>query len=140
MIFLARQDREQGSCRYALAYQSPMKRAAVLSTVIVMLGLVMGVRAEDVVRNGDRTVVVLRVPGDGLDGVAESQLTLAPREALASCASWDIKANCCPAGCAAKKGTQWPKADDILRGCMRGLGCGEGDVKSATVFMKCDCK
>ncbi|MDB4935216.1 MAG: hypothetical protein JWP87_2188 [Labilithrix sp.] len=117
-----------------------MKHATVVGAVVVILGLVTGVRSEDVVRDGDHTVRVLRVPGDELDGVAETRLTLSPREALASCASWDVKENCCPAGCAAKKGTQWSKADDILRGCMRGLGCGESDVKSATVFMKCDCK
>jgi hypothetical protein len=117
-----------------------MKRATVVGVVIVMLGLVTGVRREDVVHEGDRTVHVQRAPGDNLDGVAETRVTLAPREALAGCASWDIKENCCPAGCAAKKGSQWSKADDILRGCMRGLGCGDSDVKGATVFMKCDCK
>jgi hypothetical protein len=57
---------------------------------------------------------------------------------LAGCASWDIKASCCPAGCAAKNGSNWSKADEILRGCMRGMGCAENDAKGATVFLKCD--
>ncbi len=117
-----------------------MKKAKVLGGVIVVVGLVIGARREDVVTEGAQTVRVLRVPGDNLDEVADSRVTFTPREALAGCASWDIKDSCCPAGCAAKKGTNWAKADDILRGCMRGLGCNEGDVKGATVFMKCDCK
>lgn len=62
-----------------------------------------------------------------------------PPTASAGCASWDIKDTCCLAGCAAKRGSNWSKADEILRGCMQGLGCSEREVGNATVFMKCDC-
>jgi len=66
-------------------------------------------------------------------------LTSGPLTASAGCTPWDVKNTCCLAGCAAKRGSNWPKADEILRGCMRGLGCSESEVKGATVFMKCDC-
>jgi hypothetical protein len=117
-----------------------MKRATVLGAVIVVVGLVTGVHREDIVTSGGHAAHVLRAPGDNLDDVTTQRIAFSPREALAGCTSWDVKDNCCPAGCAAKKGTNWSKADDIFRGCMRGLGCGESDVKGATVFMKCDCK
>jgi hypothetical protein len=66
-------------------------------------------------------------------------LTSGPSMASAACTPWDIKDTCCLAACAAKRGSNWPKADEILRGCMRGLGCSESEVKDATVFMNCDC-
>ena len=56
------------------------------------------------------------------------------------CFASDVRALCCPGACAAKNGPKWPQADQILQGCMRGLGCSEGDSKGATVGMKCDCK
>lgn len=55
------------------------------------------------------------------------------------CFSSDVQAMCCPAACAAKKGKQWHNADEILRGCMRGMGCSESSVDGATVFLRCDC-
>ena len=66
-------------------------------------------------------------------------VTLGPPMASAACTRWDIKDTCCLAGCAAKRGSNWSKADEILRGCMRGLGCSDSEVKGATVFMNCDC-
>jgi hypothetical protein len=66
-------------------------------------------------------------------------LTPGPPMASAGCTPWDVKDTCCLAGCAAKRGSNWPKADEILRSCMRGLGCSESEVKDATVFMNCDC-
>ena len=66
-------------------------------------------------------------------------VTFGPPIASAACTRWDVKDTCCLAGCAAKRGSNWSKADEILRGCMRGLGCGESEVKDATVFMNCDC-
>jgi hypothetical protein len=89
--------------------------------------------------DGHSSVAVLRAPGDNLADITRTEVHFGTRIALAGCASWDIVENCCPAGCAAQKGSNWPRADDILRGCMRGLGCSEDDVKNATVFMKCDC-
>jgi hypothetical protein len=60
-------------------------------------------------------------------------------EAADLCFASDVRATCCPAACAAKHGRQWPKADEILRGCMRGLGCNDATVEGATVGMRCDC-
>lgn len=88
----------------------------------------------------DTKVYVSRAADDGLAELATTELSFAPPEAFAGCSSFDVKDVCCPAGCAAKKGPTWAKADEIFRGCMRGLGCGETDVKNASVFMKCDCE
>lgn len=116
------------------------KRSLSLATCAAALAVMIGgARTRDVVRVGDEVAPVLRSEGDGLEGLTTTEASMAPSEALAACASWDVRAACCPAGCAAKNGTMWPKADEILRGCMRGLGCNEGEVKGATVFMKCDC-
>jgi hypothetical protein len=54
------------------------------------------------------------------------------------CFSSDVQALCCPSACAAKASPRWPEANDVLRGCMRGLGCRTG-VDSATVGMRCNC-
>jgi hypothetical protein len=56
------------------------------------------------------------------------------------CFSADVQRLCCPAACAAKAGKDWTRADDILRGCMRGIGCGESTTSGATTFMRCGCK
>jgi len=56
---------------------------------------------------------------------------------LSTCFQADVKAYCCPSACAAKKSSHWYQADGVLRGCMRGLGCGGSD--SASVFMLCGC-
>jgi hypothetical protein len=110
------------------------------AVVIGSCALIGSISTRSVVRVDESALAeVRRAPGDGLDNVVTTELVCGASEALAACTSWDIKENCCPAGCAAKKGSNWPKADDILRGCMRGLGCSEDEVKGATVFMKCDC-
>lgn len=55
------------------------------------------------------------------------------------CFASDVKQLCCPSACAAKNTPgKWTQANEILRGCMRGLGCKSG-VDSATVGMLCDC-
>lgn len=55
------------------------------------------------------------------------------------CFASDVQRVCCPGACAARDGKEWPRANEILRGCMRGIGCKSG-VDSATVFMKCKCQ
>lgn len=60
-------------------------------------------------------------------------------EAADMCFSSDVQGICCPAACAAKNGKQWSKADEILRGCMRGIGCNDSTVHGATVGMRCNC-
>jgi hypothetical protein len=60
-------------------------------------------------------------------------------EAMPMCFSSDVKQLCCRGACSAKNGTKWSQANDILRGCMRGLGCSDSESKGATVFMRCDC-
>lgn len=61
-------------------------------------------------------------------------------DAVPMCFASDVKALCCPGACAAKNGPKWSQASEILRGCMKALGCSDGESKGATVFMKCDCK
>ena len=63
-----------------------------------------------------------------------------PSSTLAACMASDVRDVCCPGACAAKNGPNWTRADDILRGCMRGLGCEESDVRGTSVFMACDCR
>ena len=60
-------------------------------------------------------------------------------DAVPMCFASDVKALCCPGACAAKNGHKWPQVNEILRGCMKGLGCSDSESKGATVFMKCDC-
>ncbi|HEY5957410.1 MAG TPA: hypothetical protein VIV60_12680 [Polyangiaceae bacterium] len=59
-------------------------------------------------------------------------------EAEPMCFASDVQRVCCPSACAAKNGKEWTHANEILRGCMLGLGCKSG-VESATVFMRCSC-
>jgi hypothetical protein len=107
---------------------------------IALVGSTLGISTRTVVAVDEAAVAsVARAPGDNLDDVATTELCVGVSTALAACSSWDVKDSCCPAGCAAKKGSNWSKADDIFRGCMRGLGCSEDDVKGATVFIRCDC-
>lgn len=56
--------------------------------------------------------------------------------ALSTCFAADVKTYCCPSACAAKHSGKWYQANDVLRGCMRGMGC---DANGATVFMRCGC-
>jgi len=58
--------------------------------------------------------------------------------ASASCYQSDVKALCCSAACAAYNSTKWYRANDVLRGCMRGLGCESSS--GATVGTKCECR
>jgi hypothetical protein len=64
---------------------------------------------------------------------------LEPSEPVAGCFSSDVKTLCCPSACAVKDSPKWSTANDVLRACMRGIGCSDSDSKNATVFMKCDC-
>ena len=57
-------------------------------------------------------------------------------EELVSCVSWDIKELCCPGYCAAKKGSNWPKADELFDHCIVGIGC---KSKHTNGFLSCDC-
>ncbi len=115
-----------------------LKHACIFTAAVSLL--MIGIHTEETVSANGHEVRVVRAADDGLDGLAVAKVSFGPGVALAGCTSFDVKDACCAAGCAAKKGSNWSKADDILRGCMRGLGCSESDAKSATVFMKCDCK
>lgn len=54
------------------------------------------------------------------------------------CFQSDVKALCCPSACAAKRDVHlWPRANDVLRGCAKGIGC--KSVDSWTVGMRCNC-
>lgn len=64
-------------------------------------------------------------------------LLLASWLTLSTCFASDVKAYCCPSACAVKKSSHWYQANEVLRGCMRGLGC--SSVEGATVYMKCGC-
>ncbi len=46
-------------------------------------------------------------------------------EAVPMCFSSDVKQLCCPSACGTKNSPKWTQANDVLRGCMRGLGCGD---------------
>jgi hypothetical protein len=59
------------------------------------------------------------------------------RHSNAACFTSDVRTYCCPAACSVKKSNHWYQADEVLRGCMRGMGC-QGSVK-ATVGMRCGC-
>jgi hypothetical protein len=117
-----------------------MNMKHLLATSICAGFVFIGLHTEERVNVEGLSVRIVRAPNDGLNDLAVSEVCAGPSVALAGCAIWDIKENCCPAGCAAKKGTNWSKADEILQGCMRGLGCSDSDTKGATVNMKCDCK
>jgi hypothetical protein len=106
--------------------------AAFLTSVVCLASF--SVRHE--VKVGAHTVAVARTPGDGLDEIATPTLSLDVPEALAACASSDVKNKCCPAACDANK-SDHTKANQILRGCMKDLGCVSGS--DATVFGYCGC-
>lgn len=89
------------------------------------------------VKVGAHTVAVARTPGDGLDAIATPTLSLDVSEALAACSSSDVKNKCCPAACDANK-TDHTKGNQILRGCMKDLGCVSGTT-DGTVFSYCSC-
>jgi hypothetical protein len=60
-------------------------------------------------------------------------------EAVPMCFSSDVKQLCCPSACATKNSPKWTQADQVLRGCMKGIGCSDGESKNATVGMRCTC-
>ena len=53
------------------------------------------------------------------------------------CFTSDVQRLCCPSACAVKDSPKWTQANDVLRGCARGIGC--KDVEAWTVGMKCEC-
>lgn len=55
------------------------------------------------------------------------------------CFASDVAKLCCPSACAVKKSPKWTQADGALRGCMKSIGCSDGESKSATVGTKCNC-
>jgi hypothetical protein len=60
-------------------------------------------------------------------------------EARAACGSQDVRNSCCPAACDAKKDPKnKDKANEVLRACMKRIGC--VSYSSATVFSYCSCK
>jgi len=71
--------------------------------------------------------------------IADKTAALGPPPADPVCLQSEVRQTCCPSACAAKKSPHWYKADSVLRGCMKGLGCSDADSKGATVFMKCNC-
>jgi hypothetical protein len=56
-----------------------------------------------------------------------------------ACFQSDVRALCCPSACAVKSSPKWSEADQVLRSCMRGLGCNDSESKGASVAMKCSC-
>ena len=60
-------------------------------------------------------------------------------DAVPMCFSSDVQKLCCPSACATKNSPKWPKANEVLQACMRGIGCSDGEGKSATIFMRCEC-
>ncbi len=114
-----------------------MKKVFLMIAMLLIVCLV-HVQRQESVTAGDTTVQVSTELNEGLEEVSSASYALglgAP--ALAGCASWDIKENCCPAYCAAKRGSNWSKADKIFRGCMLGLGCDKNKVKNASGFIHC---
>lgn len=56
---------------------------------------------------------------------------------MSVCFESEAKAVCCPSACHVYSTPRWPVADDVLRGCYRGLGC---DDEGRTVRNTCGCK
>ena len=118
--------------------------------VLVWLGMI-GCLAYGTCSTGNATVS----PGDGVDaGTLESairdNMSLAAGSNSAPvatefgppaplCFASDVKALCCPSACAVKNSPKWETADRVLRSCMAGIGCGDSESKSATVFERCNC-
>lgn len=61
-------------------------------------------------------------------------------DAAPMCFSSDVKKLCCPVACATKNSPKWTKANDVLRACMKSIGCGESESENATIGMKCECE
>jgi len=61
-------------------------------------------------------------------------------EGVPMCFMSDVKQLCCPSACATKNSPKWTQADQVLLGCMKGIGCSDGESKNATVGMKCNCE
>lgn len=55
------------------------------------------------------------------------------------CFQSDVKTLCCPSACATKASPKWERANEVLRACMKGIGCSDSESKGATVGMKCNC-
>ena len=70
-------------------------------------------------------------------GLMSFALLLFSSPVAAGCFQSDVRTYCCPVACHVKRSSKWYQADEVLRGCMRGLGC-EG--KGQTVGMTCHCK
>lgn len=60
--------------------------------------------------------------------------------ALSACFASDVAKLCCPSACAVKNSPKWERANDVLRGCMKGIGCSDSESKGETVGMRCDCQ
>ena len=71
--------------------------------------------------------------------IADKTAELGPPPAEPVCFASDVKALCCPSACAVKASPKWMQADQVLRSCMRGLGCSDSESKGATVFNRCNC-
>jgi hypothetical protein len=42
-------------------------------------------------------------------------------DAVPMCFASDVRKLCCPSACATKNSPKWPKANEVLRACMRGV-------------------
>jgi hypothetical protein len=62
-----------------------------------------------------------------------------PAEPETGCFSSDIQQLCCPSACAVKGSSSWQKADEVLRGGVKALGCSDARTKSSSVFKDCTC-
>ena len=60
-------------------------------------------------------------------------------EVVPMCFSGDVKQLCCPSACATKNSPKWTQANDVLRGCMKGIGCSDGESRNVTVGLECNC-
>ena len=61
-------------------------------------------------------------------------------DAVPMCFASDVKQLCCPSACATKNSPKWTVANDVLRACMKAIGCSDGESKDATVGMRCECR
>ena len=55
------------------------------------------------------------------------------------CFASEVRELCCPAACAVREKRMPTDGDRVLRACMAGLGCSEGESKSATAGTRCGC-
>ncbi len=72
--------------------------------------------------------------------LAPSVLEYGPPPPERVCFSSDVQRYCCGSACAVKNSPKWERANDVLRACMRGIGCSDSESKGATVGLRCDCK